>query len=325
MRPSKKLLCALAFFGAATPACAGPVLDDIRAHGALQCGGVERPGLIAIESDAKAFGLELDLCRALAFVVLGPQGRLQFRRYDSEKAWNEERDHLDDVSFLTAKEMIDNKLVGKLIPGQTVFLESRAVMVHKESPFQRLNDLAGHSICFYTGRREASNLDSWFAAHNLDYIRMPFTEDGEMNDSFSVYHCEAVAGEITTLADTRAAGGPPLEGARLLPETLAAFPIVAATPVNDGEWAAIVAWTIDTLMRADSKETKWNLGGVNSLRINAPELGLAAGWQKSLIDTIGTYGDLYEKDLGEKSGLKLPRGLNASTAEGGALEVPYTE
>ena len=174
-------------------------------------------------------------------------------------------------------------------------------------------------------RAEASNLEGWFAAHNLDYIRMPFTEDVEMNDAFSVRHCEAMAGEITALADTRAAGGRPLEGARILPDALANFPIVAATPVADGEWAAIVAWTINTLMRADSKETKWTLGGVNSLRVDAPELGLAAGWQKSLIDTIGTYGDLYEKNLGETSALKLPRGLNAPTAEGGALEVPYTE
>jgi len=61
------------------------------------------------------------------------------------------------------------------------------------------------------------------------------------------------------------------------------------------------------------------------LRVNAPELGLSAGWQKRLVDLIGDYADLYERNLGAKSELKLSRGLNAPVALGGALASPYTE
>ena len=68
--------------GGATPVLAGSVVDHVKAEGVLHCGGVERPGLISIDDKGHASGLELDICRALASVVLGPTGRLEFRRYE---------------------------------------------------------------------------------------------------------------------------------------------------------------------------------------------------------------------------------------------------
>ena len=90
-----------------------------------------------------------------------------------------------------------------------------------------------------------------------------------MNDAYAVNYCTGLAGEATTLADTRATG----ERAKSHTASAgdpASYPIVAATGVQDGEWAAIVAWTIDTLVQAETTETEWTLGGLNSLRVNAP-------------------------------------------------------
>ena len=132
-----RVLFALFFVAASlapAPAFAGPILDRIRAEGVVRCGGVERPGLIAVEDGGKAAGLELDLCRAIASVALGPNGRLEFRRYDSEKAFGEVRAGKDDVSFLTGREMIDNGLTGKMIAGPAIFVETMAVMVPSDSP-----------------------------------------------------------------------------------------------------------------------------------------------------------------------------------------------
>jgi general L-amino acid transport system substrate-binding protein len=310
---------------AATPASAGPILDRIRAEGVVRCGGVERPGLIAVEDSGKAAGLELDLCRAIAAAVLGPNGRLEFRRYDSEKAFASVRAGGDDVSFLTGREMIDNGLTAKMIAGPAIFVETMAVIVPNESPIQHLEQLANHPICFALLQRAQDHLTSWFAARHLEFVRMGFQEDGEMNDAYAVNYCGGLAGEATTLADTRATGELAKSQHRFLPETLASYPIVAATDVRDGEWAAIVAWTIDTLVQAETTETEWTLGGLDSLRVNAPELGLGQGWQKRLVDQVGAYAELYERNLGAKSELKLARGVNAPVALGGALAAPYTE
>jgi general L-amino acid transport system substrate-binding protein len=325
MRPPKiffSLAINLLWIG---PAAAGPILDRIKAQGVLHCGGVERPGLILMEDNGKASGLELDMCRAIASVVLGSNGRLEFRRYDSEKAYAAVRSGADDVSFLTGTEIIDNGLAGKVIPGPTIFNETTAIMVPENSPVHHAEELAGQTICFSLASNAQRHLEAWFAARKLPFVRMGFQEDVEMNDGYTVHYCKGLAGETTTLADTRISGETGLNNHRVLPENLAVFPIMAATGTADGQWAAIVAWTIDTLMRADAPESDWQVGGVNSLRIHAPELGLEEGWQKKLVALVGGYSEMYERNLGAKSPFHLPRGLNAGPVDGGVIVAPYSD
>ncbi len=312
----------LAFAG---PAEAGSILDRIKADGVLRCGGVERPGMIDIEVSGKASGLELDMCRAIASVVLGPEGRLEFRRYNSEKAFEAVRSGADDVSFLTGGEIIKHGLAGKIIPGPTIFNETTSIIVPEDSPIHHVEELAGKPICFSIGGDAEGHLEAWFAARRLPFVRMGFQEDVEMNDGYTVQYCKGLAGEATTLADTRATGETGLTKHRILPENLAVYPIMATTSTADGQWAATVAWTIFSLMRADVPESPWALGGVDSLRIHAPELGLAEGWQKKLVALVGTYGDMYDRDLGAKSPLRLPRGLNAGPSDGGVFIAPFSD
>jgi general L-amino acid transport system substrate-binding protein len=328
MRMRRLTIAVLAFLGLglglAPAASAGPILDRVRAEGLVRCGGVERPGLIAVAAGGGAAGLELDLCRAIAAVVLGPGGRLEFRRYDSDAAFAKARAGADDVAFLTGAEIVDNGLAGQLIPGPTVFEESTAIMVPQDSPVRHAEELAGQPICFALGGAAQRQLEAWFAARRLEFIRMGFQEEVEMNDGYAVGYCKGLAGETTTLAQTRG-GGPGRSNHRILPEPLAVYPILAATGVADGEWAAIVAWTIHTLMRAEAPRSDWAAGGVESLPIHAPELGLEAGWQDRLVGLVGSYAAIYDRNLGAGSPLGLPRGVNAASGDGGLIAAPWSE
>ncbi len=317
-------LCLLAISGSG-PCAAGPVLDRIRAQKVLRCGGVERPGLVEITATGAAQGLELDLCRALASVVLGDNGRLEFTRYDSANAFAAARAGHDDVMFLTGRELVENKLAAQVIPGPAIFVETTGVMVQDDAPYRHLAELADKPICFSQGRQAQYHLHEWFAAHELKFVPMGFEEDVEMNDSFKVGHCHALAGEATTLADAAHSGGIADKSARLLPETLAAFPILAVSGVQDGEFAAILAWTVETLKRADAPESYWVRGGVASMPVEAPALGLAKGWQNKLVDLVGGYGQMFDKNLGTQSHLKLERGFNSGVLERGAFAPPYVE
>jgi general L-amino acid transport system substrate-binding protein len=291
----------------------------------LRCGGVERPGLINMEPNGQAHGLELDLCRAIASVVLGPDGRLEFTRYDSEKAFAAARAGHDDVMFLTGREMVENGLTGQVIPGPSIFVETTAVIVQEDSPYPHLADLAGKPICYAQGPHAEYHLQDWFAAHKLAFVPMGFQEDVEMNDGYKVSYCHALAGEATTLADTAHSPEMGSKQSRFLPETLAAYPILATTGVRDGELAAIVAWTVETLKRADAPESYWVRGGVASMPVEAPALGLEKGWQKKLVDLVGSYGQIFDRNLGAQSELKLERGLNGPVGEQGAFAPPYVE
>jgi general L-amino acid transport system substrate-binding protein len=313
-------------FALASIAQAGPIVERIKSMGVIRCGGVSRPGLVGQSPDGReAAGLYLDLCRAVGAALLGGEDRIEFEPYDSDKAFERVENGADDLFFLDGSEIIDHSLAGKVTLGPAVYFVSTAAMVHGRAPISRMSDLAGKSICFYEGSNAHRHLEGWMAAHRLSFIRMAYTEYGELYDAFKAGVCDAQVGESPDLAiaNLKQAGAHP--ESRILAEPLATFPIFAATPAGDPQWSAIVAWAIYTLERAELSATPWAASGLDSLRVRGGELGLADDWQKRVIGAAGSYADIYARNLGEGSRLKLPRGLNAPVEAGGLFVTPYRE
>ena len=97
----------------------------------------------------------------------------------------------------------------------------------------------------------------------------------------------------------------------------------AATPASDPQWSAIVAWAIYALQRAELPATPWT--AAVSLGVEGRDLGLADDWAKRVVGVAGSYADIYARNLGEGSPLKLPRGPNAPAELGGLFVTPYRE
>jgi general L-amino acid transport system substrate-binding protein len=302
------------------------VVERIKTESVLGCGSAERPGLAEPDLSARSSawrGLNVEMCRAIAIAVLGPAGRFAFHHYETPKDYDAVSQGTDVVFFLTASEIIAQNLTGKLIPGPAVFYETHALMVKADSAAQRLEDLKGARICFITGDGAQRSLESFFEAKQLPFFRLAFSEEDEMRDAYRAGRCDAVAEEATALARLRSQDA--LKGDRILPQPLAVFPVLVCTAIADGKWAAIVAWTIHTLLRADIREGSWRADGAKALSIDGADLGLDPDWQKRLIDTLGAYGEIYRRTLGDQSVYGLARGLNAPSIEGGLFLAPYSE
>jgi general L-amino acid transport system substrate-binding protein len=320
---SLALLCCCWF--TTLPAQAGTVLDRVRAQKTLRCGAEARPGLISVDAEGHARGLLLDLCRAVAVAVLPPDGRLEFNLYDSSKDFDAVRNATDDLFFLTASEMLEEKLTDKVVPGPTVFNMSTNVMVPTTSSVRSLGDLADKSICLSQGTNAHRHAEAWFAQHKLGFQRMGYQEDVELFDAYRAQACLGLASEVTTLADIRRDRGVRNIDSVILPEPLAVFPLMAATSTQDGLWSSLVAWTMHTVIRADVPAAAWRAGGVDALSVSGASFGLQADWQKRVLDTVGTYGDMFDRNLGNGSPYKLPRGVNAQLIDGGLMLAPYDE
>ncbi len=313
---------ALAF---APLAHAGPSADRIKSGGVIRCGGVSRPGLVGQSPDGRlAAGLYLDLCRAIGAALLGSEGRIEFHPYDSDKAFERARNGADDLLFLDGTEIIDHRLAGKVSLGPAVYFVSTAAMVHGDAHFRSLSDLAGRSICFYQSSNAHRQLEGWAAVHRLSFVRMAYTEYGELYDAYNARICDAQVGESPDLAAARLNEGaqPP---SRILAERLAAFPIFAATPATDPQWSAIVAWAVFSLERAELPAAPWAAAGLDSAAVEGREFGLADDWLKRVVGAAGSYADIYARNLGEGSRLRLPRGPNAPVEAGGLFVAPRRE
>ncbi len=303
---------------------AGPVVDRIKDEGAIRCGGDSRPGLVGQSPDGRqASGMYLDICRAIGAALLGPKGRVEFRPYDFDAAFERIRDGSDDLAFLDGSEILDQRLAGKTILGPAVVIVSTAAMVPEDSAAKTLADLSAKAVCFYQGSSAHRSFAAWMAAHRLDSTRMGYTEYGEMYDAYDARKCDAQVGEIGDLAVARLGDGKGVRS-RILPEPLATFPVFAVTPGSDPQWAAIVAWAIFTLERAELPPGPWTAGGRESAAVGA-DLGLPDDWTKRVLAAAGSYADIYARNLGDRSRLRLPRGPNAPAEAGGLFVTPFRE
>jgi general L-amino acid transport system substrate-binding protein len=302
---------------------AGAIVDRVKSSGVIRCGGVPRPGLVGQPPDGRP-GLYLELCHAIGAALIGQELRIEFHPYDSDKAFERVGDGADDLSFLDGSDIADHRLAGKIAPGPVVYFVSTAAMVHGDSAVQRLRDLAGKSICFYQGASAQMHLEGWMAARSLSFARMAYTEYGELYDAYNARICDAVVGESGNLAAARLTESAETPS-RILAESLATFPVFAATPAGDPQWSAIVAWAIYGLQRAELTAAPWAAGGLTSLGVKGPELGLTDDWAKRVVGPAGSYADIYARNLGDRSRLELPRGPNAPTEAGGLFVTPYRE
>ena len=324
-----RILFLFSLLGALLAACnvPGDVVARVKAERTVHCASAERPGLAEPgfrgTETGMWHGFNVEICRAIAIAVLGPAARLEFHRYEAQEDYDALHQGEAEVFFLTASEIIAQNLAGKLIPGPAVYYETHAVMVRRESAARRIEHLEGARICFITGSGAQRSLESFFESKQLLFLRLAFSEADEMQDAYRAGQCDGVADELTALAKLRSDAFAKAD--RILPQPLAVFPVMACSGIGDGKWAAVVAWTVHTLIRADIRERSWRGDGAKALPIEGAGLGLDPGWQLRLNDALGTYSDIYQRTLGDKSVYGLPRGLNAPTVEGGLFLPPYSE
>jgi general L-amino acid transport system substrate-binding protein len=325
MRFLSVLLVMFAVCFSISDARGGSVIERVKARGIVRCGSVERPGLARAAGQGHWIGLNVDICRAVASAVLGSSKRIEYHAYETPKDFDAVRNQQDDIYFLTGSEIDEQKLAGTVVPGPAVFVESNVVMVPTTSVARRVGDLAGDGICFMIGSPAERSLEAYFEKLHKDWFRQAFSEYEEMNDAYNAQNCHAIAGEITTLASVRLDPGVNLLSSRILPEPLTPFPVMVATGTDDAKWSAIVVWTTHTLVSAERPETRRYAGGSEAMPIAAKELGLDKEWQRRVLEAIGNYGDIFERNLGRGSPLKLDRGLNANQFLGGLLLSPFLE
>jgi hypothetical protein len=51
-------------------------------------------------------------------------------------------------------------------------------------------------------------------------------------------------------------------------------------------------------------------------------MGLDPGWAYRIVKLVGNYGEIFDRNLGESSPLKIKRGINALWSKGGLLYAP---
>lgn len=320
----------------AVPASA---LARVRAAGVLTCGiDQEEPEYSTSDDHGSREAFDADLCRAVAVAVLGERARVQVVEYPDDRSSMAGLRAGSVEMVPTMSDDFTHSVGTGLEFTRPVLWDGVGLLVLGEAPAIQARQLSGKKICFIAETSVEESVRSWFAREHLDYVPFPFQEEGEMEAAFATGNCGALAGDRTRLAgaaELLAQHGKPT---RLLAAVISKDPLAAAVREGDPQWAEIVNWVMEALIQAEESgltqanvrevgaraakgdgtdaETRFLLGGSQQI---GSALGLQNDWVMRMVAAAGNYGEIYERDLGSGSALKLPRGENRLYRDGGLM------
>ncbi|HZV21621.1 MAG TPA: amino acid ABC transporter substrate-binding protein [Hyphomicrobiales bacterium] len=333
-----KSLLVLGFLGIAVfagKASAGPTLDAVRSRGVLKCGvSGENPGFSAPDSKGVIRGLDADICRAIGAAVLGDAAKVQFALLSSTTRFPALQSGEVDVLSRTSTMTFTRDTTLGLMFGPVIFYDGQGFMVGKSSGVNSAKDLNGATICVQPSTTTELNLADYFRANNMKFTPVVIESVDQARNAFFSGRCDVLTDDRSSLASDRALAHNPDEYV-FLPETISKEPLAPAVRQGDDQWFAIVRWTVYALIEAE--ELRVNKENVDEkLKSGTPEIqfllgkdvqaskgiGLSPDWAYKVIKQVGNYGELYEANVGERSPLKIPRGLNRLWTQGGLMYAP---
>ncbi len=335
--PAGLALTVLALFSIQNPACAGVTFERIKTRGDLRCGVSEGiPGFSSKDPSGSWQGLDVDFCRALAAAVLGDSQKVIFYPLQASQRFASLKAGEIDVLARNTTWTLEREATLEVLFAGVLYYDAQAFLVPAASRTNDLSHLEGKSICVVKGTTQEMNLEYIFRDRNLSYQPMVVDTLAKGAEALATGGCAALTSEQPQLAGIRmnAAGGP--DTFVQLPEQFAKEPLGPVVRRGDDEWFTIVRWVLFTLVRAeelgitraslqsrlnnstDSKMQRW----AATDGIISRSLQIQPGWAVRALEAGGNYGELFERNLGSQSPLKLERGLNRLYTQGGLMYAP---
>ena len=327
-------------FGACldSSALAGETLKRVRANNKIRCGVSEQLlGFSRQDENGSWRGFNVDFCRAVAAAVLGDPEKVSFIPLTSPNRFPVLLSNGVDLLAHTITWTLGREAgIGIEFPG-IYFYDGQSFAVPADNKTaSRFEDLDGMTICVEKGTTHQANMTHFFDKRGIKYTPLVVDSQNEMGKAVVEGRCQACTAERSVLAALIASARNGAERFKILPGKISKEPLAPAVLHGDNEWAIIIRWVLFALIEAEEhgvtsanvrrlqKETadpdlQWFL---NFCGQGGKALGLKPDWVADVIAAVGNYGEIYERNIGDGSTLKLERGLNRLWKDGGLLYAP---
>lgn len=300
-------------------------LEAVRKRGYLSCGvhpGL--PGFALLDPRGEWRGFDVDICRAVAAAVLGDAKKIQFTTISGDDRFSAlQRGQIDILSRNTSETFARAAGLGLSFPLNTYY-DGQGFLAAKALGLNSAEELSGARICVQAGTASVGNLEDYFRVHGLKYRPVIVASEAKARQVYEAEGCDAFTADVSALAASRSLLGNP--GAHvILPDVISKEPLGPVVRRDDAVWSEIVRWSVlatilgeelglssrtvsEARETATDPETRRLLGLEGDL---GALLGLKSDWGYQVIRQVGSYHEIFRRDLGEDSALRLDRGLNA--------------
>jgi len=316
---------------------AGKTLDAIKSRGQLVCGvssGVA--GFSQADSAGKWSGLDVDICRAIAASILGDGNKVKWVPLVSQQRFAAlQSGEIDILSRNTTWTLTRDASLGLNFVG-IAFYDGQAFMVPARSKLKSARQLKNATVCVQSGTTTEKNLSDFSRAHDLHLKTVVFEKFEAANAAYFSGRCQAYTTDASALASVRSKEAKNPADHVVLPELISKEPLGPAVRRGDDEFFVIARWVLFGLIEAE--EYGITQANAASLQRDSQDpsvgrllgttedtgrlLGLDKQWLARAIQATGNYGEIFERNVGPKSPLGLPRGINNLWTHGGLQYAP---
>jgi general L-amino acid transport system substrate-binding protein len=330
------VVCFAHFGGLINNACAadGDTLAQLRARGVVRCGvseGIE--GFSIKDSAGHWSGIDADFCRAVAAAALGDPAKVAFVPLKASARFPSLAEGIIDLLARNTTWTLLRESALKVQFAGVLYYDSQAFLVRRPGGAQTAAGLKSATVCVEKGTSTEVHLREYSADNQLDIKPLVTDSAIEASRAFYAGRCSAYAADFSHLVAVRLQGPGGQQAADILPERIAKEPLSPVVRGSDLSWLTLVRWVLFTLVAAEELGvTRENLHD----RLGDPAvkralgdddginrgLGVERGWMARAVQSVGNYGEMFDRNLGPRTPLKLERGLNRLSTQGGLMYAP---
>ena len=331
-------VCTTAVLGmAALPAQAGKTVDAIKARGQLICGvNTGLAGFSAADSQGNWSGLDVDVCKAIAAAMLGDASKVKYVPLNAQQRFTAlQSGEIDILSRNTTWTLTRDASLGLHFTG-TTYYDGQGFMVPAKGKIKSAKQLKGATVCVQSGTTTEKNLTDFSRTNKLDIKPVVFEKQEAATGAYFSGRCQAYTTDASGLASVRNKEAKNPAEHLILPELISKEPLGPSVRRGDDEFFAIAKWVVYALIEAE--EYGITQANVDDLGKSSTDpvvgrilgttedtgklLGLDKTWAATAIKAVGNYGEIFERNVGPKSALALPRGNNNLWNKGGFMYAP---
>ncbi|CAG9001295.1 MAG: Putative amino-acid ABC transporter-binding protein YhdW [Candidatus Celerinatantimonas neptuna] len=314
---------------------ANSTLNDVKQKGYIQCGvSTGLPGFSNPDSKGHWEGIDVDVCRAVAAAVLGNADKVKYTPLTAKERFTAlQSGEIDILSRNTTWTLTRDASLGLNFAGVNYY-DGQGFMVNKNLGVKTAKDLDGAAICIQSGTTTELNLADYFRSHGMKYTPVVFDTSDQTVKGFEAGRCDVLTSDQSQLYSLRIKLAKPNE-AIVLPDVISKEPLGPVVRQGDDQWFNIVKWSlfamidaeelgvsssnVDQMLKSTNPSVK-RLLGVDSHM--GDMLGISNRWAYDIVKQVGNYGEIFKRDVGADSPLKISRGLNALWKDGGIQYAP---
>ncbi len=331
----KTVVLALAALLILASAAAADTLAEVKKRGALTCGS--NPGLAGIglpDGQGHWSGFAIDYCRALAAAIFTETGKVKFVPLAPKDRFQALKSGKVDVLANNTTWTLSRETGQDLLFAGVNYFDGQGFMAHKNLNVTSALDLSGTSICVQHSTTTELNLADFFHVNGMTYKPVGFATADEAIKAYESGRCDVYTADTSDLYAGRMAHADPNENI-VLPEVISKEPLGPVVRQGDDRWFNIVKWVnfamvnaeelgvtsknADEKAKSESPDIRRLLGFEGNF---GDAMGLDPDWAYRIIKLVGNYGEVFDRNLGEGSPLKIKRGMNALWSKGGLLYAP---